>query len=122
MASRLTTNQEIAGSTPAVVICFFFPFLVLFGNSHLTASVVDAQTRGEQLLRRVCWKNPCSPPYALKPNPSFPRAVALNRASRDRVRVPRSCSTYETHVHVAHAGRRKLRRRRRLDWVVVGSQ
>ena len=27
MASRLTTNQEIAGSTPAVVI-YFFPILM----------------------------------------------------------------------------------------------
>ena len=29
MASRLTTNQEIAGSTPAVVIFSYFSFFVL---------------------------------------------------------------------------------------------
>ena len=38
MASRLTTNQEIAGSTPAVVIWFIFVFLFCRGNLRLTAS------------------------------------------------------------------------------------
>ena len=42
MASRLTTNQEIAGSSPAVVIGFFFVLPHLFPslsrNGHIFSS------------------------------------------------------------------------------------
>ena len=37
MASRLTTNQEIAGSIPAVVKFSLFWFLSLFSNSPFDA-------------------------------------------------------------------------------------
>ena len=53
MASRLTTNQEIAGSTPAVVIWFIFVFLFCRGNSRLTASNWRSSTGSRRDLQRL---------------------------------------------------------------------
>ena len=87
MASRLTTNQEIAGSTPAVVIVSFFfpffPFLSLSGSRVATrestrmrawpffhwhlALQYSTRFRGISLFL-------CFPPLKHAPdsNPSFP--------------------------------------------------
>ena len=41
MASRLTTNQEIAGSTPAVVIRFYFWLYYLHQQDVNSLAVLD---------------------------------------------------------------------------------
>ena len=94
MASRLTTNQEIAGSTPAVVISFCFLFISIprFRCTH----------------------------HAFNSSPPFVSPVALNRATRHCVRVPRARAAHQTPLHVTHACGRQLRRRHRPDWLVVG--
>ena len=92
MASRLTTNQEIAGSTPAVVIWFLF-FL-------LTYSVT------------LC--------YASNSGYSF-RKTTFECASRNSLRIPRLVFTHRTYVYVSYTSRRMQRRRRRLDRLVVDS-
>jgi hypothetical protein len=56
MASRLTTNQEIAGSTPAVVIVFFNFSIFLF---RLLSSRVERALAGPYALSRWKGLSPC---------------------------------------------------------------
>ena len=67
----------------------------------------------------------CSPTpslYAFNSSHSFLRETTFDRASRNRLRKPLLVSTHGTYVHVSYASRRKQRRRRRLDRLVVGSR
>ena len=50
MASRLTTNQEIAGSTPAVVIVFFLGPHMHFNTSFIDLFAMQPETITTEMI------------------------------------------------------------------------